>query len=168
MKIVSALTPADQQELENLMKSSPTHRVRQRAHAIVLRARGYSIDTLADIFSVHRNTISERIDAWTNDRFDGLSDAPKPGRPRALSVAEQDDVLEAVANNPQRISEALAVLKKDGHADKPRHPPGIVAQLRLEVASRASDTGAETQREGIRTGARGVVGPASSRAAGHA
>jgi transposase len=112
MKIVSTLTSADQQQLESLMKSSPTHRVRQRAHAIILRARGYSIDRLADIFSVHRNTISEWIDAWTNDRFDGLSDAPKPGRPHALSAAEQEDVLEAVANNPQRISEALAALKK--------------------------------------------------------
>ena len=41
-----------------------------------------------------------------------LPDAPKPGRPSKLSEAEEDLLLEAVANNPQRIDEALAELKK--------------------------------------------------------
>jgi transposase len=112
MKFVSALTLSDQERLENLMKSSPTHRIRQRAHAILLSARGYSIDSLADIFSTHRNTISEWLDAWASDSFGGLADAPKPGRPRKLSTSEEQQVIESVEKNPQRISEALAELKK--------------------------------------------------------
>lgn len=112
MKFVSPLTPVEQEKLEELIKSSPTHRVRQRAHAILLSARGYSIDSLADIFSTHRNTISEWIDAWTSESFQGLSDAPKPGRPPKLSAAEEEYLIETVQNNPRRISEALAALKK--------------------------------------------------------
>lgn len=112
MKFVSALTMSEQERLESLMKSNPTHRVRQRAHAILLSARGYSIESLADIFSTHRNTISEWLDAWASESFEGLADAPKPGRPRKLSAVEERQVIESVERTPQRISEALAELKK--------------------------------------------------------
>jgi len=112
MKFISALTTLEQERLETLMKSSPTYRVRQRAHAILLSARGYNIDSLADIFSTHRNTISEWLDAWVSESLEGLSDAPKPGRPRKLSTTEEQQLIEAVEQHPQRITEALAELKK--------------------------------------------------------
>jgi transposase len=112
MKYVSSLTPEIQGQLEQLVKQGRTHRVRQRAHALLLSARQYSIDTLADIFSVHRNTVSEWVDAWEEEHFDSLEDAPRSGRPAKLTAAEEQILFEAVENNPQRISEALAELKK--------------------------------------------------------
>lgn len=112
MKYISTLTAETQSKLEQLVKQGRTHRVRQRAHAIQLSARQYSIEALADIFSVHRNTVSEWIDAWEQDEFNSLEDAPRSGRPPKLTAAEEQILLEAVENNPQRISEALAELKK--------------------------------------------------------
>ena len=112
MKYVTALDPAQQTALEQHMKSSSSHRVRQRAHAILLSARGYSIEQLADIFAVHRSTISEWIDSWNSQRLDGLPDAPRSGRPGKLTEAEEQMLIEAVEANPRYISEALAELKK--------------------------------------------------------
>ena len=111
-KYVSELDRSTEQKLEQLVKRSPNYRVRQRAHAVLLSARQYTVDTLADIFSVHRNTVSEWIDAWEQDRFDSLEDAPRSGRPPMLTAEEEQILIEAVENNPQRISEALAEVKK--------------------------------------------------------
>ena len=112
MKYVTEIDPAQQSALEQQMKTSTSHRVRQRAHAILLSARGYGIEQLADIFAVHRNTISEWIDAWNTDGLDGLPDAPRSGRPSKLTEAEEQMLIEAVEANPRYISEALAELKK--------------------------------------------------------
>ena len=112
MKFVAPLDPAQLRALEHLMKTSPSHRVRQRAHAILLSARGYSIDQLADIFAVHRTSISEWITCWSSDGLTGLADAPRSGRPRALTEAEEQILIDAVEANPRYISEALAELKK--------------------------------------------------------
>lgn len=112
MKFVTALDPAHKIELEKLMKTSPSHRVRQRAHAILLSARGYPIEQLADIFAVHRNTMSEWINAYNSSALDALADAPRCGRPRALNEADEQMLIELVEANPRYISEALAELKK--------------------------------------------------------
>jgi transposase len=111
-KYASELDRSTECQLEQLVKGSPNYRVRQRAHAVLLSARQYTIDTLADIFSVHRNTVSEWIDAWEEERFDSLEDAARSGRPPILRAEEEQMLIEAVENNPQRISEALAEVKK--------------------------------------------------------
>jgi transposase len=41
----------------------PTARQRQRAHAVLLSARGYKLDQLADILRADRDTISGWLDA---------------------------------------------------------------------------------------------------------
>ena len=65
------------------MRSSSKHRSRQRAHAIILSSRNYPIELLSEIFDVHRDTVSRWIDVWEEKRIHGLTDAPKPGRPKA-------------------------------------------------------------------------------------
>lgn len=112
MKFVPELSEELQNQLEDILKSSPAHRVRQRAHAILLSSRGYSIEQISDIFTVHRNTVSQWIESFTAAGIDALPDAPKPGRPSKISQAEERYLLNAVASNPQRIGEALAALKK--------------------------------------------------------
>ena len=111
-KYVSSLSEAQQSELQQLIKTSPDHRVRQRAHAIMLSGRNYSIETLADIFSVHRNTISEWIDSWQQTGVASLSDAPRSGRPPLLSQEQQKVLLEEIDKNPRGLTEAIRAVKK--------------------------------------------------------
>ena len=111
-KYVSALSDSQQSELQQLIKTSSDHRVRQRAHAILLSARIYSIETLADIFSVHCNTISEWIDSWQQTGIESLADAPRSGRPPLLSQEQQKALLEEIDKNPRSLSEAIRAVKK--------------------------------------------------------
>lgn len=84
------LTSQQRQQLTQLYKTSPDHRERQRAHALLLSQRNYSIPDLADLFEVDRETICRWMDRWqhevanTAEAF-SLLDQPRSGRPSLLS-----------------------------------------------------------------------------------
>lgn len=82
MKYVQQLSKEEKEFLLRLLKSSPHHRTRQRAHAIILSEKKMPVETLSGIFEVHRDTISRWIDVWEEKGINGLYDSPKPGRPR--------------------------------------------------------------------------------------
>ncbi len=94
MKFVPPLSEAQTKRLVSLWKTSPTFRIRQRAHAILLSARGHKIDLLAEIFDVHRNTVSEWVDGWIFRGVDSLADAPRSGRPPLLTAEVRQEILE--------------------------------------------------------------------------
>ena len=82
MRFVTPLDDAAQAFLKKLMKNAKTFRLRQRAHAILLSNKRYSIEAIADIYDVHRDTVSRWIKHWNEKGVEGLEDAPKPGRPK--------------------------------------------------------------------------------------
>ena len=84
MKFIPALAEADQVALETVNHTAKTHRQRQRAHAVLLSAKGFTLEQLADIFSVDRDTISGWLNLWQDKGLDGLADAPKSGRRRRI------------------------------------------------------------------------------------
>lgn len=91
MKFITSLSKSDEKKLNAIIRSDSAHRTRQRAHAIILSTKKFPIDTIADIFDVHRDTVSRWLDTWDEKGFDGLFDAPKPGRPRIHSLDDDED-----------------------------------------------------------------------------
>ena len=87
MKFIPALTEADQIALEAVQHKAKTHRQRQRAHAVLLSAKGFTLEQLADIFSVDCDTVSGWLNLWQERRLDGLADAPKSGRFRKIDYS---------------------------------------------------------------------------------
>lgn len=59
-----------------------------RAHAVLLSARRYSIDQIADIYEQDRDRVSLWLDWWVDYEFDGLADDPRSGRPTILADEE--------------------------------------------------------------------------------
>jgi hypothetical protein len=55
MKFIKPLSEIEQKQLYNAYKESPQHRVRQRSHAVLLSAKGYSIPKLMDVFGCGRD-----------------------------------------------------------------------------------------------------------------
>lgn len=73
MRYVS-LTTTQVDQLTRLYKTSPDHRERQRAHALLLSQRNYTIPDLAELFEVNRDTISRWMERWQ----DWLSQTQQP------------------------------------------------------------------------------------------
>lgn len=111
LRFVAPLDSHTEHRLKDTMRTSPVFRVRQRAHAIVLSAKGYRIDQLVDIFEVDRDTITRWLDRWDEDHFDGLQDAPRSGRPRSIPVEEEASVLNQVEADPRRLKAVVARLE---------------------------------------------------------
>jgi transposase len=107
MKFVKSLSQDDIKQLKELIKTSTTFRLRQRAHAILLSAKGYKIDMLADIFDVDRDTMSQWITNWECSGIVGLSDHAKPGRPPKMSVQEEEQAFKIILESPQQIKVAI-------------------------------------------------------------
>jgi transposase len=107
MKFVKPLSQDDINQLKALLKTSTTFRIRQRAHAILLSAKRYPIDTLADIFDVDRDTMSQWINNWECSGIVGLSDHAKPGRPPTMSAQEEEQALKIILEMPQQVKAAI-------------------------------------------------------------
>jgi len=81
MKYVKNLEEKTKEALLEIMKTHSNHKVRIRAHAIILSAKQYKIDQLAAIFEVDRDTISDWLRKWEKNGIEGLFDSLRTGRP---------------------------------------------------------------------------------------
>ena len=83
------LTEQEESDLKVLKKISSSERVRDRAHALLLSNKGYTIGQLLAIFEVRRATIADWFNRWEKSGLGGLSDAYKSGRPTNFTESEQ-------------------------------------------------------------------------------
>lgn len=113
MKFVSALSAAQIAQLKDLHRNGSTTRVRFRAHSILLSQRGYTINQIAAIYEVHRDTVSGWIAAWEQDGVASLPDQPRSGRPPKLTAAEQEIALRLLKETPRSIKTVLAKLYQE-------------------------------------------------------
>jgi transposase len=109
-KFVSALGPAQVRSLEELAEGDPVRRIRMRAHGILLSARGSSVDEIARIYQVHRDTVSSWLDRFAQLGVDGLRDKPRSGSPSKLDAQEKEVVKELLKAHPNAPNVVLAQL----------------------------------------------------------
>ncbi len=82
MKFVKLLSVADKVLLTGLLEHSPSSKVRRRAHIILLSSRKFTIELLAQIYNIDRDTASGYISRWLEFGVEGLYDGKRPGRPK--------------------------------------------------------------------------------------
>jgi transposase len=111
-KFVKPLTEEERVQLQEIMKSNAPQRRRMRAHAILLSDRRYSVNQIADIYQVDRDRVSEWIDWWEKDRFDGLDDDPRSGRPPKLNEQEQKKAVDATTKEPRSLRQSLTEIAR--------------------------------------------------------
>jgi transposase len=88
---------------------------------VLLHAKGYSLQSLAEIFAVHRDTVQHWLTNWERAGCAGLADMSRPGRPPTLS--------------PQEEAGALRILQDQRG---PRH--AVLAQIRASFGKDVSQS----------------------------
>lgn len=122
MKFVAALSEVQRASLEQVYRHASAHRLRQRAHAVLLSAKGFTLEQLALMCEVHPETVSGWLDQWQACGLEGLADAPKPGRRRKIDPTLEADLLDLLQNpTPDLKAVVQAHLKKK--ADRSPGPP---------------------------------------------
>jgi transposase len=106
-KFVKELSAEQRSKLLEIYKTDAHWRTRQRAQAILLSARGYSVDQLAALFEIDRDRVSQWLDWWDEHQFDGLDDDPRSGRPPKLDEKEQARAREIVSEEPRSTKQGL-------------------------------------------------------------
>ncbi len=106
-KFVKPLTTAQREQLQAILKSSAPQRTRMRAHAVLLSARRYSLDQIADIYQVDRDRVSQWLEWWEAEQVAGLDDDPRSGRPPKLTEAERQEALKITLREPRTIKTGL-------------------------------------------------------------
>ena len=113
VRFIQDVSPDTCHLLHRLYKESQHHRVRQRAHCILLSSQGIDTTTLTVIFSVDRITIYNWFDAWETHHFAGLYDKKRPGRPPKLTAEEQCKVQHYLAQHPRDVKKVVYLLEQD-------------------------------------------------------
>lgn len=101
VKYVSPLTKRERGELSDILKNASSSRARTRAQAVLLSSRGYSMNCIADILQVGRDTVSSWIDAWERSGTDALYERPRSGRPAILTEDEKKTAEKLIGENPR-------------------------------------------------------------------
>ena len=113
MRFIQNLSPETCSLLHRIYKKSEHHRVRQRAHCILLSYQGINTTALMTIFSVDRITIYNWFDAWALHRFAGLYDKKRCGRPPKLTDAEQNKAQHYLEQHPRDIRKVVHLLEQE-------------------------------------------------------
>ncbi len=94
---LGSLSPEERQALNRLRRRA-VGRVSQRAHMVLLSARGYTVPQIAQIFEVGEETVREWLHRYQQRGVDGLDDCPRPGRPPRDRLPQP--IVDAQASNP--------------------------------------------------------------------
>jgi len=90
--------------LQRIYKQSKRHRVRQRAHCILLSIQRHTTTELMDIFQVDRITIYHWFDAWESRCLAGLYDKAKQGRPPTCTPEQKAQIRQWAKAFPKNLN----------------------------------------------------------------
>jgi transposase len=110
MKFAQPIPTEVRETLREMYINHPVFRCRQRAQAIMLSARGFTVPQLWAILDVRRDAISEWIDRWERKGLVGLYDLPRTGRPSIYTETEVGMLKTLVDKEPRQIKTAQVKL----------------------------------------------------------
>jgi len=113
MRFLHDRSPETQRVLRRCYTESQPHRVRQRAHGILLRCDGRTTTDRMDLFDVDRLTISPGFDAWDAYHGAGLSDQKGRGRHPKLPREAHEKAPQYIEQYPQDRTKVVYLLAQE-------------------------------------------------------
>jgi transposase len=89
--------------LESMHAYHPKRYLRQRAHMVLLRDKGYSMDEIADILDVTVTTVDQICAQYDRHQLSGLYRKPGSGRPSRLLVEQWEQFAKWVKDGPKAL-----------------------------------------------------------------
>lgn len=108
-KFITSLTKKEKETLEKLNKNGSTPRIRMRAHSILLSFKNLSINEIAEIYSVNRDTVSSWLKSWEKFGVQGLKDKSRPGAPSKLTEDDKKILEKLISQHPSSPKTVLAM-----------------------------------------------------------
>jgi transposase len=96
------LSEADYKQLR-LQARRAIGRVSERIHYVLLFARGYATSQIAELYQVDERTVTTWIERFRESGVAGLSDHPRSGRPRKLSLAARLEAERCLQTTPEAL-----------------------------------------------------------------
>ena len=90
--------PAEHRQALERLRRRAIGRVSQRAHMVLLSARGYTVPQIAEIFELGEDVVRTWLHRYQQTGPAGLDDRPRPGRPPTDRLARQ--IVDTQASNP--------------------------------------------------------------------
>lgn len=94
---IGPLTDEQRRDLERVRRRA-VGRISQRAHMVLLSARGYSVQQIGEIFTLGEDVVRDWLHRYQRQGPHGLDDRPRPGRPPRDRLARQ--IVDTQASNP--------------------------------------------------------------------
>ncbi len=96
------MTPTQHEQLDRLYRTTKVPRLRTRAQMILLAAeQGLKVPQIARIVREREATVLRWLKRDRAEGMEGLQDAPRPGRPSAMTTAYTAALLAAVRRRPR-------------------------------------------------------------------
>tara|TARA_B100000282_G_scaffold106482_1_gene75585 strand:+ start:5 stop:493 length:489 start_codon:yes stop_codon:yes gene_type:complete len=111
MKYVKPLSAPEIVTLKEMYKNAPVHRMRQRAHIILMSNKLITVKSIALSMDLDRDTISSTIDAWESIGICGLYDNKRTGRPPIYNEEENEIINSLVEKEPKQLKICLSEIE---------------------------------------------------------
>src|SRR2546428_1951527 len=108
MRFVEDVSQETISMLQRIYKQSKHHRVRQRAHCLLLSYYGSTTTQLMKIFQVDRITIYHWFNAWETQRLVELYDKAKQGRPQKWTPEQKESMRQWAKAFPKNLNQVGA------------------------------------------------------------
>src|SRR5918995_6506681 len=129
--------------LRRLARHEPNRRAALRMMAIANALEGVSRAEAARLAGMERQALRDAVTRYNAEGLEGLRDRPKPGRPPALTEAEQAVLLNTIFRGPDRARDGcvdwtLPALCRwlEGRFGKRLHPASLSRVVRRLELSR--------------------------------
>ena len=114
---MKAVDPITDDAVTETLKEAVLHGsypyLRQRAQAILLSAKGFSMQQIAEISEVKYQTVSHWIDEWDDYGLRGLYKGHAGGRRSIYTHQEEQRIKELVSEEPRRLSYVQAKIEEE-------------------------------------------------------
>lgn len=112
MKYIKSLVEQELVNLQEVKKDHASPWTRIRATAVLLSNQRISLQTIAEVSGICRQTASIWLSNWMEQGLDGLADKPRTGRPTILSLYQQVETIGIVEKIPRSLNQVLAEIKE--------------------------------------------------------